>query len=218
MGGFIDWVDTVADSRDARDYRRQFSDSETASVWQSLGFGPNYKAAYCMAVCPAGDDVIGPFLDDRKDYLKTVVEPLQSKEETLYVSPGSDAQTYAAKRFPHKKTKTVGNGLRPGSIRGFLGTMSRTFQRHKSEGLAATYHFTFTGQEPALATVAIKDKTLRVEQGHKGTPDLSVTADSQAWLGFLRKERSLVWALLTRKIRLKGPPRLLVAFGNCFAQ
>ena len=216
LGGFGDWVENVVESRDALDYRRRVSDSETASVWQSLGFGPNYKAAYCMAVCPAGEDVIGPFLDDRKGFLKAVVDPLQAKEETLYVVPGSDAQAHATKRFPHKRIKPVGNGLRPGSIRGFLANLPHVFQRNQSDGLAATYHFTFTGQEPALATVVIRDKTIRVEDGHVGSPDLSVTADSQAWLGFVRKERSLVWALLTRKIRLKGSPRLLVAFGKCF--
>ena len=126
-------------------------DSETASMWQSLGFGPNYKAAYCMAVCPAGDDVIGPYLDDRKGFLKTVVDPLQKKVETLYVVPGSDAQAYADRRYPHKRIKPVGNGLRPGSIRGFLSNMPHVFQRHQSAGLTATYHFTFTGQEPAIA-------------------------------------------------------------------
>ena len=30
------------------------------------------------------------------------------------------------------------------------------------------------------------------------------------------KEKNLVWALLTRKLRLKGDPRLLVKFGKCF--
>ena len=62
----------------------------------------------------------------------------------------------------------------------------------------------------------IRDKTIRVIDGHVGVPDLRVTADSQTWVGFVRKERSLVWALLTRRIRLKGSPRLLVAFGKCF--
>ena len=62
----------------------------------------------------------------------------------------------------------------------------------------------------------IRDKTIRVEDGHVGTPDLSVMADSRTWVGFLRKERSLIGALLRRKIRLKGSPRLLLAFGRCF--
>ena len=216
LGGFGNWVENVVESKNALDYRRRVSDSETSSVWQSLGFGPNYKAAYCMAVCPAGEDVIGPFLEDRKGFLEAVVHPLQQKEETLYVVPGSDAQAHAAKRFPHKKTKSVGNGLRPSSIRGFLENMPRVFQRNQSVGLAATYHFTFTGQEPALATVVIRDKTIRVEHGHLGSPELRVTADSQEWLGFVRRERSLIRALLTRKVRLKGSPRLLLAFGKCF--
>jgi hypothetical protein len=56
-------------------------------MWQSLSFGANYKAAYCMAVCPAGDDVIGPFLKDRKGFLEGVVQPLQKKSETVYVVP-----------------------------------------------------------------------------------------------------------------------------------
>ena len=196
MGGFGDWVEQVADSRDALDYRRRVSDSETASIWQSLGFGPNYKAAYCMAVCPAGEDVIGPFLEDRKGFLEEVVDPLQEKQETLYVVPGSDAQAHAAKRFPHKTTKPVGNGLRPGSIRGFLREPAPRLPAAPIGGTGGDLPLHVHGQEPAEATVVIRDKTIRVEEGHVGSPDLHVTADSRAWLGFVRKERSLVWALL----------------------
>ena len=50
----------------------------------------------------------------------------------------------------------------------------------------------------------------------EGSPDLRVTADSRTWLGFLAKERSLVWALLRRKIRIHGAARLLISFGKCF--
>jgi ferredoxin len=216
LGGFGDWVEQVADSTDALDYRRRVTDSETASMWQSLGFGPNYKAAYCMAVCPAGEDVIGPFLDDRKEFLSEVVNPLQEKRETLYVVPGSDAEAYATKRFPHKTTRRIRSGLRATSVRSFLLRLPHVFQRHRSAGLSATYHFTFTGEEEVTATVTIRDKTIRVEEGHVGRPDLSVRADSRTWVGFLRKERSLVWALIRRRIVLKGSPRLLMAFGKCF--
>ena len=216
LGGFVNWVEQVADSRDAKDYRRHVPDSETASVWQSLGFGPNYKAAYCMAVCPAGEDVIGPFLTDRKAFLQEIVSPLQEKAEPVYIIPGSDAEAYVTKRFPRKRPRRVGGGRRTRTIRSFLAALPHVFQRHASEGLNATYHFTFTGEDPAEATVVIRQKTIRVEPGHVGTPNLHVTADSQTWLGFLAKERSLVWALLRRKIRLKGSPHLLVAFGRCF--
>ena len=64
--------------------------------------------------------------------------------------------------------------------------------------------------------MVIRDKTVHVSDGHEGTAALSITADSPWWLGFLAKERSLLWGLLRRKLRLKGSPRLLLAFGKCF--
>ncbi|MEE9257765.1 MAG: SCP2 sterol-binding domain-containing protein [bacterium] len=215
-GGFTDWVENIADSRNARDYRRKVTDAESSSMWQSLSFGANYKAAYCMAVCPAGEDVISPYLADKGAYLSDVVKPLQNKEETIYVVPDSDAEAHVSRRFPHKKVKRVGNGLRPRSIRRFLGALPLVFQRGRSEGLNATYHFTFTGEEEAEATVAIREGRIEVNEGRLGEADLHVRADSATWLGFLAKERSLPWALLRRKIRLKGSPRLLIAFGRCF--
>ncbi len=217
IGGFTNWVEQIADSKNASEYRRRVTDSESASMWQSLSFGANYKSAYCMAVCPAGDDVMAPFITDRAQYLQDVVRPLQDKEETVYVVPKSDAEDYVAKRFPNKRTKRVGNGLnRLRSISAFLNGLPLTFQRNQSKGLDATYHFTFEGTEQRQATVTIRNQKLEVTDGHIGKADIVVTADSKTWLGFLAKERNLVWALVRRKIRLKGSPKLLLAFGKCF--
>ena len=188
-------------------------------MWQSLSFGANYKAAYCLAVCPAGEDVIGPFLtDEGRASARKSCGPLQEKEETVYVVPGSDAEEHVAKRFPHKKIKRVGNGLRPNSIEVFLTGLPHVFQPGKAAGLNAIFHFTFTGKEQRQATVVIREQKISVKEGHVGQPDLHVTADSQTWIGFLRKEKNVVWALLRRKIRLEGPLKLLVAFGKCFPQ
>ena len=216
MGGFTDWVEQIADSKDAVDYQKRVTDPESASMWQSLSFGANYKAAYCMAVCPAGEDVIGPYLTNKAGYLRETVRPLQEKEETVYVIAGSDAEEHVTRRFPHKKAKRVHNGLRPRSIQRFLSGLALTFQPGKAAGLQAVYHFSFTGKEQKQATIMIRDGTLQVQDGHHGRADLHVTVDSETWLGFLAKERSLLWALLRRHIRVKGSPKLLVAFGKCF--
>nr|MBI3612772.1 SCP2 sterol-binding domain-containing protein [Nitrospirota bacterium] len=216
MGGFTEWVERIADSKNSQQYRQKVTDSESASMWQSLSFGANYKAAYCLAVCPAGEEVIAPFLTDRRSFTADVVKPLQDKIETVYVVPGSDADTHVARRFPHKRTKHVASGLRPTSIQGFLDGLPLVFQRDRSKGLDATYHFTFTGVEARQATVTIRDKTIAVQEGLVGEPHLRITADSHTWLRFARKEGSLAWALLTRRIRFKGSPRLLMAFGNSF--
>lgn len=216
MGGFTDWTEQVVESKNAVDYRRRVSDPESASLWQSLSFGANYKAAYCLSVCPAGEDVIGPYLADKQTHLKENVRPLQEKQETVFILKNSDAEQHVAKRFPHKRIKHVGNSLRPGSIKGFLNGVPQVFQPGKSVGLNATFHFTYTGDEQQQATIVIRDKKIAVKDGHVGQPDLHVTADSKTWLGFLKKERSVVWALLRRKIRLQGPLKLLVDFGKCF--
>jgi len=187
-------------------------------MWQSLSFGANYKAAYCLSVCPAGEDVIGPFLDDRKAHLNDYVKPLQDKEEPVYVLANSDAADHVAKRFPRKTLKQVGNSLRPGTIDGFLNGVPLVFQPGKSRGLDAVYHFTFIGDDSQQATITIRDQQVEVQSGHTGEPDLRVTADAATWLGFLRKERNIVWALIRGKIRLKGSPKLLLAFGKCFPQ
>jgi len=60
----------------------------------------------------------------------------------------------------------------------------------------------FAGNESAEATVTIR--------GGK------ITADSETWLGFLAGERNLLWALLTRRVRLQGNPKWLLAFKRCF--
>jgi ferredoxin len=216
MGGFVNFVEDIAGSRSVGDFRGKVSYAETVTRWQSLSYGPNYNAAYCIAVCPAGDDVIGPYRADKRSHIEAVVDPLTKKSEAIYVSKGSDAADHVARRFPHKSIRWVRPGGRATSIRGFLFGMTLTFQRGKAAGLDAVYHFTFTGTQAAKATVIIKDRRLQVLDGLQGKADLAVTADGDTWLRFLRKEVSIIRCLVTRAVRLKGSPRLLLAFGKCF--
>lgn len=216
LGGFSDWVELIASSKGALDYRKKVSDPETVCMWQSLCYGISNKSSYCLAVCPAGEDLIGPYLDDRKGYMASVVKPLQERRETVFVVPGSDAEAHVAWRFPHKAIKRVGNGLRANSAKGFLESLPLLFQKEQSEGLDATYHFTFTGAEDAKGTVVIQDKTLEVKKGHEGSPNLRLKADSETWVRFLAKETNMMWAMVRGKIRIKGSPALLKAFARCF--
>lgn len=216
MSGFTDFTEQLVQARSVADKRRRISDSESASMWQSLSFGPNYKAAYCMAVCPAGEEVIPPFLADRKSFVRDVVRPLQKKEEAVYVVPGTDAEEHVRRRFPNKTVRPVSNALRPTSAAGFVRSLPLVFQAGKAKELTARYHFRFTGRESVEATVVIDKGQLLVEDGLQGEPDLVLTADTDTWLGFLAKERNLVWAVMRGKLSVKGPLRLLKAFARCF--
>jgi hypothetical protein len=191
-------------------------EADSATMWQSLSFGANYKAAYCLAACPAGEEVMEPFLNDGKAFVREVVQPLQEKLETVYVVPGSDAEAHVAKRFPHKTVKRVRNSLTPISIEGFRNGLSMTFQPGQARDLAATYHFQFSGAEACRFTVVLADQTCTVQNDLVGRADLLVQADGATWIGFLRKQRNLLLALLTGRIRLRGNPRLLLRFARCF--
>ena len=230
LGGFADYVENIADAKSGKALRKQVSTAEHVSMWQSLSFGANYKSAYCIAVCPAGEDVIGPYLEDKRAWRDELVKPIIEREETLYVLPGSDAEAHAQKRHPHKPLKRVSSHLFPQTIQSFLRALPWVFQPGQAKGLDARYHFTFNGCTPTdrddvhdpgaggriEATIVIRNQTIEVEPGLLGEPDLRVAADARTWLAFLAKERSIVRALLTRKVRPRGRISLLSAFGKCF--
>ena len=216
LGGFSDWAKNIAESKTAKDYERKVGEADSATMWQSLSFGANYKAAYCLASCPAGEDVMAPFLRDRKEFIQEVVKPLQDKVETVYVIPGSDAEAHAARRFPHKQVKLVRNSLTPISIEGFKFGLPLVFQPNQAKSINAVYQFLFTGQEVSQFTVIIANQSCEIHDSLVGQPNLVVKADSKTWIGFLRKERNIVLAILTGKIRVKGDIRLLLKFAKCF--
>jgi epoxyqueuosine reductase QueG len=105
---FTDWIDDIADSEDTEDYHRRVTPGETVAKSHR-----QYRSGYCVSVCPAGEDVIGPFLSDRRKHLREVVRPLQEKPEYVYVTRGSNAEAHARKHFPGKVIRYVETGIRP---------------------------------------------------------------------------------------------------------
>ena len=198
------------------EYRDRFTDSETVSMWQSLSYGPNYKAAYCMAVCPAGEDVIGPFLADRIEYVREVVRPLQEKVETIYVGAGSDAERYVGSRFPHKIPKVVKGGITPNTAESIFFGLKLLFQRGNAKNVKGVFQFTLTGREPLVRTVTISKGNLEISEGLVGKPDVSIFADSDTLVGLLARRRNPFLALARGKVRIKGKVRLMRDFQRCF--
>jgi epoxyqueuosine reductase len=107
LSNFAGWIEDIADSKDAADYRARVTPGETISRWQSLSFTPQYRSGYCVSVCPAGEDVLGAFLGDREGYAREYLVPLQQKPEYVYVEAGSAAEAHVRERFPHKTVRHV---------------------------------------------------------------------------------------------------------------
>jgi NAD-dependent dihydropyrimidine dehydrogenase PreA subunit len=217
MGGFTDWVR----ERGRGGQRRRLQEARPGLRERLHVAEPRLRPQLQgrllpSAVCPAGEDVITPFRDDRAEFLARVVRPLQAREEPVYVMAGTDAEQHVARRFPHKTVRRVGKVLRPTTVAGFLRSLPLAFQPGRAGDLRALVHFRFTGREAREATVRIEGGALTVDAGLAGRPDVTVTADSTAWLRFARGELGLLSALLTLRIRLHGSPRIFVRFGRCF--
>ncbi|MEK6527929.1 MAG: 4Fe-4S binding protein, partial [Nitrospirota bacterium] len=164
MGGFEDWVENIVSSNSVEEFRKKSFDSENISKWQSLSFGPQYKAAYCISVCPAGDDLYEIYKNDKKQWNEQIVKPLKNKREPIYVSKDSRAEEYA-KRNPNKEIRYVRNILRPNSMYSFLTGVRVAFERKHADGVNLTVHFDFNGRDTGQATIIIKDGVIDVKEG-----------------------------------------------------
>lgn len=214
LSGFQNWVESFVSSGSVKSYRSQFRDSETVSMWQSLTFGYSYKCSYCMAVCPAGRDVLEGYLPIKKEYFEKIASPLINKKEPVYVIAGTNAEK-VVKKNPNKEPRYVSTPIRPTNITNFLMGVNLAFNPEKAKGVNMTLHFIFTGKEEVRATVVIRDERVSISQGIEGKADLTVCADSEAWIKFLNKEISLLKAISSRKLKVRGNPLLMKKFQDC---
>lgn len=217
-GNFLNWVENVVEAKDKADYRKRIPPSENQSLWQSLSFKPQYKAAYCISVCPAGEEVISPFLRDRKTYVEDVVKPLLDKEEVLYVVKGTDADESAPRKFPHKKIKHVRAGRITTSLAGHLFALRLSFQRGAARMIDQTSHWTFEDTKPHLVTVRIAGKLLDIvaDRGHVVEADFKVWVKLERWYDYLNMLCELDELFEEGSIRLEGERSQLDAYLACF--
>ncbi len=104
--GFHNMIEAIITSHDMAEYRSHFDERETALMWQSLMFKMSYRCSYCMAVCPAGEEVKPFYLENKKEHVERVVKPLKDRQERVYVMAGSSAESKAAKN-PCKEVRIV---------------------------------------------------------------------------------------------------------------
>jgi ferredoxin len=93
--GFNNLVEAIVTSQNMEEYRSHFDDRETAFMWQSLMFRISYRCGYCMAVCPAGEEVKAVYLENKREHIKRVLKPLRDRQERVYVMAGPKAEAKA---------------------------------------------------------------------------------------------------------------------------
>lgn len=172
--GFVEWVHTIADNRNRRDYRRRISDAETLSWWQSLGYEANTHCDYCVAVCPAGDEAAS-FLADRKQHFRDVVRPFREKPEMVYVVAHSDAEDHAATFFPHKTIRRIGSDRSPASVPAMLRMLPLRFQRGQAKGRRHAPISAFAARK------SLKPRWSSTPGKSRSKPDLSGRQTWRSW-------------------------------------
>jgi epoxyqueuosine reductase QueG len=214
LGGFSDFVDTVADAADSETYRTKMRESETISVWQSLGLGPQYKSGYCMAVCPAGEDVIGLYNRNRVAYREATVKPLKDKLEPIYVSNGSRAE-HVARRNPSKDVRYVDFHAGLATVDNFLVGLKHMFDATTADAQTLRLHLRFTGTNTRETTVTVDRGHLTVEDGLVGSADTTITGDEHRWIRLLNRALAGGGTGDFAGLTVGGEPGALVEFLAC---
>ncbi len=210
--GFTDWIETLAASRDVPTYRAKFREPETLSMWQSLSFGPNYKSAYCQAVCPAGEDVIGPYLADKKRWRDDVVLPLIHREEPVYVASGTPAEQ-AARRKRAKYIRYVDFRPDVSTVHNFLLGVRHRFDRARAAEVDVAIEFEFPD---GRACVSIADGTIDVSEESLGHADAVITCREPDYIRLLHP-RPLGASGLPIPVETSGDPAALTRLLGCLA-
>lgn len=216
MGGFTDWVHEVVEAKDADDYDARVPPGESVSMWQSLSFKPGYKAAYCLSVCPAGSDVLGPYMEDKVEYRKRILDPLLAKPETVYVLKNSDAEESVPKRLKTKEVRIVDYNIPSDNPFSFLFGLTLTFQRRKARGLDATLALTVTDHGPLHATVRVRNSRVEVDFKAPEESDASLTLDWQTLHAIFRDGLSFADAIADSGTVFEGHMEKAEAIRNCF--
>jgi epoxyqueuosine reductase len=187
LGGFADWADTLAAANTAGEYRTKYREDETVSLWQSLSYGPQYKSAYCMAVCPAGTDVIGPYLRDKRGYVATHLRPLRTRPEPVYVQSGTRAERVAA-RNPAKQVRYIDYKVGLASIDNTLRGLQHMFDGTRTD-LDGTIIRCVIDDDTATheRLLTVEASTLRLLEPDAEHPEPTATARGPlaAWMDLL---------------------------------
>jgi len=105
----------------------------------------------------------------------------------------------------------------PLSISDLMSKMPGAFLPEKAQGVNATIHFKFTGENAGEWTAVIKDGKCDVSQGApSGSATMSLTADSADYVKIFTGELDGMAAFMQGKIKLGGDLNLAMKLMQMF--
>lgn len=182
-----DWLESFTMEGGPAAYRSKFRDEETAVFTQAVSFRPNYKAAYCMAVCPAGEDLIGTYLADPAKHRQEVLIPLRERPEAVYVTSGTRAEE-RARRNPHKVVRYIDYKPDVSSPANFALGLRHMFKSPGPDVPRRVVAFRFP--DGTVTAVMDKAKLTTTTEVSDEVADATVVCDTGNYVTILHKHRA----------------------------
>jgi ferredoxin len=179
-----DWLEAFTMEGGPAAYRSKFRDDETAVFTQAVSFEPNYKSAYCMAVCPAGDDIIGTYLSDPAKHREEVLMPLRQHPEAVYVTSGTRSEE-RAKRNPHKFVRYIDYKPDVSSAANFAVGLRHMFKPPAPDTPRSVVSFRFP--DGTVTAVIDKAKLTTTTEPSDEVADATVVSDASNYITILHK-------------------------------
>ena len=183
----FDWVEALTMEGGPAAYRSKFRDTETASWVQSMEFEPTYKSAYCMAVCPAGDEYVGSYLDDPAKHRDTVLKPLREYPEAVYVTSGTRSEQRAL-RNPHKVVRYVDYKPDLSTPQNFAVGLRHMFRSPGPDAPRRVVAFRFP--DGTVTAVMAKGKLTTTTEEPSEAADATVACEAANYITILHKHKS----------------------------
>ena len=182
-------------------------------MWQSLAFGPKYKSAYCQAVCPAGEDVIGPYMADKAAWRNEVMVPLLRKEENVYVTSGSRAER-VARRNRSKRVRYIDYRPELSTPANFVLGLRHRFDPSRAVGTTVVVEFAFPDGGSTVAS--IEGGGLQLDADTPATRDATVALHGDRYIRLLHPE-SADQTTTSPTYTLAGDPAALGSLLACMS-
>ncbi len=231
--GFLDFARDAAAGSPKR-FEHRWSDSEIASLWQSLAFRVEYRCFNCVATCPAEihdsfhgdqaarqeyfDEHLKPLTHTRKNVEEQFVIDTPSAREKFDIAPGYD-------RTGDDVTKPGNSGvvrlvslqrIRVSNIDSMMRSMPYYFRSSEAEGMDFTCQYEFTGAGGGHWVMRVADRRCNVMPGRAADPDLTISCDGSLFLGIHRGSVNPVKEILLGRLRLAGKRELFLDFPRIF--
>lgn len=182
-----DWLDSLTMEGGPSAFRAKFRDDETSVFLQAISFEPNYKSAYCMTVCPAGDENVGGYLADPQKHREEVLMPLRTYPEPVYVTSGTRSEE-RARRNPHKWVRY--NDFKPdqSNPNNFAVGLRHMFKPQAPETPRRVVAFRFP--DGTVTAVIDKGKLNTTTEEWTETVDATVVSEAGNYITILHKHHT----------------------------